>query len=96
MTIPSHPGGQPLVANAPSPPGLLKAASHSGGRSGFSALRKALQLLVPEPEQLDPGQGPPPPSDVSHLYKGYAPISIRLVETALRCVLYSSSPPHQI
>ncbi|PNH08906.1 Vacuolar protein sorting-associated protein 33 [Tetrabaena socialis] len=30
------------------------------------------------------GAGPDAPSDVSYLYKGYAPLSIRLVETALR------------
>lgn len=68
--------------------GLLKVSP--GGKSQFSAVRKALQLIVPEDEAppAGPGSGPGPsaaaPTDVSYLYKGYAPLSIRLVEAALR------------
>jgi len=52
-------------------------------------LRKLLKLTVPEEEgQEVPGGGKDAsdfnPLDVSFLYKGYAPISIRLVEQALR------------
>ncbi|PNH08913.1 Vacuolar protein sorting-associated protein 33 [Tetrabaena socialis] len=67
--------------------GLLKASP--GAKSQFPAVRKALQLIVPEAEGAGgggggAGAGPDAPSDVSYLYKGYAPLSIRLVETALR------------
>ncbi|KAI8464581.1 MAG: Sec1-like protein [Monoraphidium minutum] len=65
--------------------GLLRQQQGGGGlpsgltgrSGGFSALRRALRLVVPDDEQMDN------PTDVSHLYKGYAPISIRLVEAAV-------------
>jgi hypothetical protein len=48
-------------------------------RTQYSTLRKGLRLIVPEQEpQLSSS-----PADVSHLYKGYAPLSIRLVEEAV-------------
>jgi hypothetical protein len=51
----------------------------SGGRAQYSTLRKALRLIVPEQDpQLSSS-----PTDISHIYKGYAPLSIRLVEAAL-------------
>ena len=50
-----------------------------GGKGHFSSVRRALQLIVPEDDAAAAE-----PTDVSHLYKGYAPLSIRLVETALR------------
>lgn len=49
----------------------------AGARSSFPAVRKALRLSVNDDTQMDN------PTDVSYLYKGYAPISIRLVESAL-------------
>ncbi|WIA30196.1 hypothetical protein OEZ86_000288 [Tetradesmus obliquus] len=58
--------------------GLLK-PYQSGARAQFSTLRKALRLVMPE---QDP-QLSAIPSDVSHIYKGYAPLSVRLVEAAL-------------
>uniref|UniRef100_A0A383V6D1 Sec1-like protein n=1 Tax=Tetradesmus obliquus TaxID=3088 RepID=A0A383V6D1_TETOB len=58
--------------------GLLK-PHQSGARAQFSTLRKALRLVMPEQDpQLSAS-----PSDVSHIYKGYAPLSVRLVEAAL-------------
>ncbi|GLC59251.1 hypothetical protein PLESTB_001466600 [Pleodorina starrii] len=77
-----------LTLNALEKSGLLKAAP--GTRSPFHSVRKALQLIVPEQEgPAGGGAGAgsaamDTPSDVSHLWKGYAPLSIRLVETALR------------
>jgi hypothetical protein len=48
-------------------------------RTQFSTLRKGLRLIVPEQDpQLSSN-----PADISHLYKGYAPLSIRLVEEAV-------------
>lgn len=55
-------------------------------------MRKALHLIVPEQEPApgaggaDGAGGGAEPTDVSYLYKGYAPLSIRLVEAALKCV----------
>ncbi|EFJ51049.1 hypothetical protein VOLCADRAFT_103690 [Volvox carteri f. nagariensis] len=71
-----------LTLNALEKSGLLKAAS--GAKSHFPSVRKALQLIVPEQEGPAGAAAVNVPSDVSHLYKGYAPLSIRLVETALR------------
>jgi hypothetical protein len=48
-------------------------------RAQYSTLRKGLRLIVPE---QDP-QLASSPADISHLYKGYAPLSIRLVEEAV-------------
>ncbi|KXZ47472.1 hypothetical protein GPECTOR_35g910 [Gonium pectorale] len=73
---------QLLTLNALEKSGLLKASS--GTKSQFSALRKALQLIVPETEGTGGAAASEPPGDVSHLYKGYAPLSIRVVEAALR------------
>lgn len=71
--------------------GFIRPAS-SSAKASFKEMRKALRLSVPESEepqsqqQSAAGGGEPPsfkPNDVSFLYKGYAPLSIRLVETAL-------------
>lgn len=62
--------------------GLIKAHIPGSSRTSgfnFSALRKGLKLVVNEPDQMTDA-----PSDVSYLYKGYAPISMRLVEAALK------------
>ncbi|KAG2453701.1 hypothetical protein HYH02_001913 [Chlamydomonas schloesseri] len=78
-----------LTLNALEKAGLLKASP--GTKSHFSAVRKALQLIVPEQEPVHGpgagdggGAGGGEPTDVSYLYKGYAPLSIRLVEAALK------------
>lgn len=54
--------------------GLIKLSP--GGRSSFATIRKGLRLSVPDEDEQNP-------SDVAHLYRGYAPLSIRLVETAM-------------
>ncbi|GIL70610.1 hypothetical protein Vretimale_3719 [Volvox reticuliferus] len=71
-----------LTLNALEKSGLLRASL--GAKGQFSAVRKALQLIVPEQDVPAGAATPDAPSDVSCLYKGYAPLSIRLVETALR------------
>lgn len=50
-----------------------------GTKPAFPQLRKALNLMV---EDLDPKD----PKDAAYVFSGYAPISIRLVEAALRSV----------
>ena len=57
--------------------GLIKVSK--GVKAPFPQLRKALNLMV---EDLDPKD----PSDAAYVFSGYAPISIRLVEAALRSV----------
>jgi len=57
--------------------GLLKPQG-PGTRSNFSTVRKALRLIVNDEDQMTN------PTDISYLYKGYAPLTIRLVETALK------------
>ncbi|PNW75167.1 hypothetical protein CHLRE_12g515550v5 [Chlamydomonas reinhardtii] len=77
-----------LTLNVLEKAGLLKASP--GTKSHFSAVRKALHLIVPEQEPApgaggaDGAGGGAEPTDVSYLYKGYAPLSIRLVEAALK------------
>lgn len=60
-------------------PGFLRPAA--AGRSPFSAVRKALKLMVPEEVACPPEAGP---QDIAYLYRGYAPLSIRLVEAAIK------------
>lgn len=48
-------------------------------KSTLPAVRKAFRLISSDEET-----GNEPPTDISHIYKGYAPLSIRLVEVALR------------
>lgn len=55
--------------------GLLKASK--GGKPPFQQLSRTLKLMVEDLNPTDPG-------DVAYVYSGYAPISIRLVEAALR------------
>jgi len=47
------------------------------GRNTFAALRKNLHLIV---EDIDENN----PSDVAYVYSGYAPLSVRLVQMALK------------
>ena len=55
--------------------GLLKL--QQGGRSTFPAVKKAFRLLLDNVNDTDP-------TDIAYTYAGYAPLSIRLVEHALR------------
>lgn len=56
--------------------GLLKLSK--GGKPPFATVSKALKLMV---DNWDPKD----PADPAYVFSGYAPISIRLVEAALRC-----------
>lgn len=66
--------------------GLLTASK--GGKPPFQQLRKALNLMV---EDFDPRD----PADPAYVFSGYAPISVRLVQAALRWVsALQTSPCH--
>lgn len=62
--------------------GLLKL--QQGGRSTFPAVKKAFRLLLDNVNDTDP-------TDIAYTYAGYAPLSIRLVEHALRSSTGESS-----
>jgi len=47
------------------------------GKASFPFLRKALRLIV---EEIDEGN----PSDIAYVYSGYAPLSCRLIQQAIR------------
>jgi len=47
------------------------------GRNNFSGLRKSLHLIV---EDIDENN----PTDVAYVYSGYAPLSVRLIQCALK------------
>lgn len=55
--------------------GLLKL--QQGGRPTFPVVKKAFRLLLDNVNDTDP-------TDIAYTYAGYAPLSIRLVEHALR------------
>lgn len=55
--------------------GLLKL--QQGGRPIFPAVKKGFRLLLDNVNDTDP-------TDIAYTYAGYAPLSIRLVEHALR------------
>ena len=59
--------------------GLLK---RDEGRSGWPALRKALQLVSDEPpEEQEAGDEP---KEMGYVYSGYAPLSVRLLQLMSR------------
>jgi vacuolar protein sorting-associated protein 33A len=64
----------PLAILLPNPlPSVV--ASTSGAKYPFTSLRKSLRLLIDGNESLDELE-----NDISYVYSGYAPISIRLVQ----------------
>jgi vacuolar protein sorting-associated protein 33A len=48
-----------------------------GSASKFSYVRKQLQLIVDEVDEHDP-------QDISYVYSGYAPLSVRLIQCATK------------
>lgn len=52
-------------------------ASHTGTKTNYTYLRKALRLIVDEVDEQDP-------NDVAYVYSGYAPLSVRLVQCILQ------------
>lgn len=47
------------------------------GKSTFGTLKRGLRLLVEDIDDKDP-------SDIAYVYSGYAPLSVRLVEAAVK------------
>jgi hypothetical protein len=65
----------PLAILLPLPLPSSVVASVSGAKYPFTSLRKSLRLLIDGNESLDELE-----NDISYVYSGYAPISIRLVQ----------------
>ncbi|RKF64089.1 Vacuolar protein sorting-associated protein 33A [Erysiphe neolycopersici] len=51
--------------------------SITGTKTNYSYLRKALKLIVDEVDEHDP-------NDIAYVYSGYAPLSVRLVQSILQ------------
>ncbi|POS87601.1 vacuolar protein sorting-associated protein-like protein 33A [Erysiphe pulchra] len=51
--------------------------SISGTKTNYTYLRKALKLIVDEVDEHDP-------NDIAYVYSGYAPLSVRLVQSILQ------------
>ncbi|KAI5124115.1 hypothetical protein M0805_000928 [Coniferiporia weirii] len=76
----------PLILSLSSPsPGLLLSTPLSNAAASFSALkipytslRKSLRLVTEETDDLDE------PDDISYVYSGYAPLSVRLVQCVVQ------------
>lgn len=54
--------------------GLLR---RQEGKSSYGILKRGLRLLVEDIDDKDP-------SDIAYVYSGYAPISVRLLEAAVK------------
>ncbi|TVY44811.1 Vacuolar protein sorting-associated protein [Lachnellula occidentalis] len=50
---------------------------HTGTKTNYTYLRKALRLIVDEVNEHDP-------NDIAYVYSGYAPLSVRLVQCILQ------------
>ncbi|EKJ67977.1 hypothetical protein FPSE_11788 [Fusarium pseudograminearum CS3096] len=66
----------PLAGMIPIP-GTNVGAVTTGSKTNYTYLRKQLRLIVDEVQEDDP-------NDVSYVYSGYAPLSIRLVQCILQ------------
>lgn len=67
-----------LMLPSPLPPSFT---SQPGIKFPYTSLRKSLRLLVEEPDEEEEAR------DVSYVYSGYAPLSVRLVQ----CVVQKGS-----
>lgn len=56
------------------------------GRAGYSSVRKSLNLIVDDVDELNP-------NDISYVYSGFAPISVRLVQICLSKSVNLASKP---
>ncbi len=65
----------PLAILLPNPLPPSTPASVAGAKYPYTSLRKSLRLLIEGNESLDELE-----NDISYVYSGYAPISIRLVQ----------------
>ena len=52
-------------------------AAADGGKTNYAYLRKVLRLIVEEVNEQDP-------NDISYVYSGYAPLSVRLVQCIIQ------------
>ncbi|KAI0803180.1 Sec1-like protein [Irpex lacteus] len=66
----------PLAALLPNPlPASASAALSGASKFPYTSLRKSLRLLIEDPDPLEELE-----NDISYVYSGYAPISVRLVQ----------------
>ncbi|OCH95674.1 ATP binding protein [Obba rivulosa] len=65
----------PLAVLLPSPLPQSTPQSVAASKYPYTTLRKQLRLLLEDPDQLDEVE-----NDISYVYSGYAPISVRLVQ----------------
>jgi len=56
---------------------MAGATTHTGTKTNYTYLRKALRLIVDEVNEHDP-------NDIAYVYSGYAPLSVRLVQCILQ------------
>ncbi|RFU32473.1 hypothetical protein B7463_g3896, partial [Scytalidium lignicola] len=56
---------------------MASGATHTGTKTNYTYLRKQLRLIVDEVNEHDP-------NDISYVYSGYAPLSVRLVQCVLQ------------
>ncbi|KAF8482065.1 Sec1-like protein [Russula ochroleuca] len=68
-------GSPPLAILLPNPLPSSAPAAVSGAKYPYASLRKSLRLLIDGNESLEELE-----NDISYVYSGYAPISIRLVQ----------------
>lgn len=66
----------PLSALLPNPlPSTTPAAVTAAAKFPYTSLRKSLRLLIEDPDPLEELE-----NDISYVYSGYAPLSVRLVQ----------------
>lgn len=65
----------PLAILLPNPLPASSAAAVAAGKYPYTALRRSLRLLIEDADPLEELE-----NDVSYVYSGYAPISVRLVQ----------------
>ena len=65
----------PLSVLLPNPLPASTAAAQAAAKYPYTALRKSLRLLIEDPDPLEELE-----NDISYVYSGYAPISVRLVQ----------------
>jgi len=68
-------GSPPLAILLPNPLPSSAPAAVAGAKYPYTSLRKSLRLLIDGNESLDELE-----NDISYVYSGYAPVSIRLVQ----------------
>jgi hypothetical protein len=63
----------PMAAMIP----MSGAGTVAGAKTNYTYLRKALRLIVDEVNEHDP-------NDIAYVYSGYAPLSVRLIQSILQ------------